>query len=226
MSALVVTYLRGDSVRRWAGRIFDWRVNWRWWLLALGLPIVAAALITLGLTVVRGPVDLENVVTVSPALFVGTFLFAMVLSGGLNEEPGWRGFAQDHLNERYGALTASLIVGVVWAGWHLPYFVLPQTPHSSWGLVNQVGWFGGIVTLSILLAWLYNNTGSVLLTMVLHSMVNAADMVIPLATDQILVDGVINDQAVALVSGVHVLVYLGLAIVVVVYFGPRTLTGR
>src|SRR6056297_1260484 len=99
VSAAAVTWLRGDDVREWASQITKWRVGLRWWVVAFGLPVAAAALITLGIVAVRGPVDLGASLP-APAVFVGVFLFAMVLSGGLNEEPGWRGFAQARLNER------------------------------------------------------------------------------------------------------------------------------
>jgi len=223
VSAAAVTWLRGDDVRAWARQIVRWRVGWRWWAVALGLPVAAAVVITLGVLAVRGPVDLGQALP-SPLLFVGIFLFAMVLSGGLNEEPGWRGFAQARLNERYGALRASLLIGVVWAGWHLPYFFAPVTPHSSFALVNQLGWFGGILTLSVLLAWVYHNTGSVLLAMVLHAMANTADVVIPLVPDEIFVDGVVDERAVGTVVVIHLAVYVLIVLVVVAYYGREKLS--
>ncbi|MFW5963825.1 MAG: CPBP family intramembrane glutamic endopeptidase [Natronomonas sp.] len=223
ISAAVVTWRRGDDVRAWARQITRWRVGWKWWAVAAGLPIAAALIITLVLLVVRGPVDLGQALP-SPLLFVGIFLFALVLSGGLNEEPGWRGFAQPHLNERYGAVPASLLIGVVWAGWHAPYFVIPVTPHSSFPLVNTLGWVGGILTLSILLGWLYNNTGSVLLAMVLHAMANTADVVIPLAADRIVIDGIIDESAVGVVTVVHLAVYVFIVFVVIAVYGRERLT--
>ena len=222
ISAAAVTWLRGDDVRAWAAQIVRWRVGWRWWAVALGLPIAAAVLITLGILAVRGPVDLGRTLP-SPLLFVGLFLFSMVLSGGLNEEPGWRGFAQARLNERYGALRASLLVGVVWAGWHLPYFFAPVTPQSSFPLVNQLGWLGGILTLSVLLAWVYNGTGSVLLAMALHAMANTADVVIPLVPEAIVVDGVVDEGAVGTVVVVHLAVYVLIVLAVVAYYGRERL---
>jgi membrane protease YdiL (CAAX protease family) len=222
VSAAIVTWLRGDDVRAWASQITTWRVGWRWWLVAFGLPVVAAALISAGIVVVRGPVDFGRALP-SPILFAGLFLFTLVLSGGLNEEPGWRGFAQARLNERYGAFTASLVVGVVWAGWHLPYFLAPVTPHSSFPLVNQLGWLGGILTLSVILAWAYNSTGSVLVVMVLHAMANTADVLIPLVPDEILVDGVVNDRAVGIVTVVHLVVYAVIALAIVAYYGRNAL---
>lgn len=80
------------------------------------------------------------------------FVFGLTVSGGLNEEPGGQGFTQTYLNDQYSATTASLIVGVVWAFWHLPYFFIPITPHSGFTFVNQIGWFAGIFLLSVILA--------------------------------------------------------------------------
>jgi len=223
ISAAVVTWLRGEDVGAWADQITRWRVGWHWWAVALGLPVAAAGLITLGIVGVGGPVELGQGLP-DPVVFVGIFLFSLVLSGGLNEEPGWRGFAQPRLNERYGAFGASLLIGVVWAGWHLPYFFAPVTPHSGFALANTVGWVGGILTLSVLLAWVYNSTGSVLLAMVLHAMTNTADVLIPLAPDQIVVEGIVDEGAVATVSAVHVTVYVLIVLAVVWYYDRRRLT--
>ena len=147
----------------------------------------------------RGPVDPARL-SLSPGLIVVVFIFGLTVSGGLNEEPGWRGFAQPYLIDRYRSLTASPIIGVVRALWHLPYFFISITPHSDFTLVNQVGWFLGIVLLSIILAWACNNTGSVLIVMVIHAMVNTADILLPLVPDQIVSDGVIVESAVATVT--------------------------
>ena len=96
INTATVTWLSGDDVRAWARQVPRWRVAWQGWLAALGLPVAVAVAITLGIWAVRRPVDLGRALP-SPALFVGLFLFSMVLSGGLNEEPGWREFAQAQL---------------------------------------------------------------------------------------------------------------------------------
>lgn len=225
VSAALVTWLRGDDVRAWARQITRWRVGWPWWLVAVGLPLVAAVAITLLAWALGGPVGLDQTLP-NPAFFTAIFLFSLVLSGGLNEEPGWRGFAQPRLNDRLGALRASLVIGVLWALWHLPYFFIPVTPHSSMPLVNQLGWIGGILTLSVLLGWLYNNTGSVLIAMVFHAMANTADVLIPLVPERILVDGVVDVQAVGIVTVAHVTVYVLLVFVVVAYFGRARLARK
>jgi len=223
ISAATVTWLQGESVRAWARQIGRWRVGWPWWIVAFGAPIGIIAVTTGILVAIGGPVDPAQL-SASPGLIAVVFLFGLTVSGGLNEEPGWRGFMQPHLNDRYSALTASLIVGVVWAVWHLPYFFIPITPHSGFTSVNQIGWFVGIMLLSIILAWAYNNTGSVLIVMVLHAMANTADILLPLAPDQIARDGVVIESAVATVTVTQLAVQLVVVLLVVAYFGHRSLS--
>ncbi|TMT81858.1 CPBP family intramembrane metalloprotease [Haloterrigena sp. H1] len=223
VSAGVITWLRGDDIRAWARQIIRWRVGWPWWVAAFGLPVAIVAVTTVVLVAIGGPVDLDQPLQ-SPVLVAIVFLFGLTVSGGLNEEPGWRGFAQPYLNDRYSALTASLIIGVVWAGWHLPYFVIPFTPHSGFTLANQIGWVIGIILLSVILAWGYNNTGSVLIVMVFHAMVNTADVLLPLAPDVLVVDGIIDETAVATVTATQLGVQLLVVLAIVAYFGRESLT--
>ncbi|MGM0604830.1 MAG: CPBP family intramembrane glutamic endopeptidase [Halobacteriota archaeon] len=222
VSAAVVTWFRGDDVGSWARQSIRWRVGWRWWAAAFGVPIAIVAVTTGVLLIIGGPVDLDQPFQ-SPVLIAIVFLFGLTVSGGLNEEPGWRGFAQPHLNDRYDALTASLIIGVVWAVWHLPYFLIPFAPHSEFTVVNQAGWFLGIVLLSVILGWAYNNTGSVLIAMVLHAMVNTADILLPLAPDQLVVDDVVVETAVATVTVTQLVVTLLVVLAIVAYFGRDSL---
>ena len=226
ISAGVVTWLQGESVRAWARQIGRWRVGWPWWLAAFGVPLAIIGVTTVILLGTGGPVDPAQL-SASPATIALVFIFGLTVSGGLNEEPGWRGFMQPYLNDRYTALrTASLIVGVVWAIWHLPYFIIPITPHSNFTPVNQIGWFVGILLLSVILAWGYNNTGSVLIVMVLHAMANTADVLLPLAPDRIVQDGVVIESAVATVTLTQLAVQLIAVLIIIAYFGRRTLARR
>jgi len=225
VSAALVTWLQGDDLKIWASQIIRWRVGWPWWLAAFGIPLAIIGGTTAILVVIGGPVDLTQPAQ-SPVLIAIVFVFGLTVSGGLNEEPGWRGFAQPYLNDRFSALTASLIIGVIWAGWHLPYFVIPFTPHSSFTLANQVGWFLGIVFLSIILGWAYNNTGSVLIVMVLHAMVNTADILLPLAPDQLIVGGVPNETAITTITATQLAVQLLVVVAIVAAFGPKSLSRK
>ncbi|MFC7029147.1 CPBP family intramembrane glutamic endopeptidase [Halomicroarcula sp. GCM10025710] len=97
-------------------------------------------------------------------------LLTTVLGGG-QEEFGWRGFALPALQSRFDALTASIVIGIVWAAWHLPAFVFEIPGYTGSFAVYALL----VVGISIILTWLYNNTGgSILLAMLTHGGVNAA----------------------------------------------------
>jgi uncharacterized protein len=86
------------------------------------------------------------------------------------EEVGWRGYALPRLQRRLGPLTASLVLGVVWAGMHLPLWLLPDV-----GFADQSTplYIAQVMAISVVLAWLYNATGgSLLLTGIAHAAVN------------------------------------------------------
>ena len=86
------------------------------------------------------------------------------------EEIGWRGFALPQLADRFGLRTASVLLGVIWAVWHLPQFYIAgaDTYQQSFLL-----WAPQVVAISIALAWLYaRSRGSLLLVMLMHSAIN------------------------------------------------------
>ena len=94
--------------------------------------------------------------------FIFTFLFV-----ALGEEPAWRGFLLPLLQRRFSPVTATLIIGAIWAIWHLPLwgneFPWPTVP------AFLVSLFGGAFVLS----WLYNSSrGSVLMPMLMHATLN------------------------------------------------------
>ncbi|QHS59151.1 type II CAAX endopeptidase family protein [Chitinophaga agri] len=93
---------------------------------------------------------------------------------GFGEEAGWRGFALPQLQSRFSALTASLILTVFWALWHLPLF-LYRPGFLDIGISGTFGWLFSLLTGSILLTWLYNSSkASILVCAVFHSTVDIA----------------------------------------------------
>ncbi len=136
-------------------------------------------------------------------------LFFVFLAAALCEELGWSGFAIDPLQERYGALRASLIVGVVWAAWH---FIPLAEAHRSLSFVAW--WTLGTISLRVIIVWLYNNTGkSVFVAALFHAMTNLTWQLFP-------VDGSFYDPRV--MSPILALV----AVAVTVAWGPGTLARR
>jgi membrane protease YdiL (CAAX protease family) len=93
------------------------------------------------------------------------------------EEPGWRGLAVDSLQKHHTAVSSSIIVGIIWAAWHLPLFVMPGTYQEAIGLGTIGFWLymGAIPATSILISWVYNNSNrSILAAMVFHLLNNLA----------------------------------------------------
>lgn len=151
-AAAIVLMVSGRSLRAWGRSIVEWRVPARFWLYALGLPVVLFASANLMLAAIGEPVDWSLLGgRVGP--YVGTFLVTLFLLGGL-EEPGWRGFALPRLEQKFSPMTATVILGAVWGLWHLPL-----------GVPNTIVPF----FLAFFYTWLYNRTGSVLLAILLHA---------------------------------------------------------
>jgi membrane protease YdiL (CAAX protease family) len=81
----------------------------------------------------------------------------------------------DRLQEKYTALASSLILGIVWSLWHLPTFFIRDSYQASLGIGTPAFWlfFAGIVPLTFVFTWIYNNTNrSTLAVILFHSMVN------------------------------------------------------
>jgi membrane protease YdiL (CAAX protease family) len=107
-----------------------------------------------------------------PAILVSTPFQA-------GEEIGWRGYALPRLAARFGLARASLVLGVLWAFWHLPQFYIADADsyHQSFGV-----WAAQVVAMSVAFAWLYARTGgSLLLVMLLHAAINNSKDVVPSA---------------------------------------------
>jgi membrane protease YdiL (CAAX protease family) len=189
LAALVVTWLGSDSVGAWARQVVDWRVAPRWYFAALVVPLVVVALTSVGLAVLGTSVD--------PGLLPGRVSLVLVsfvsiaLIGGGNEEPGWRGLALPKLQERYTPVSATLVLGVVWALWHLPLLATGITEFH--GLASFVELapttavrISNIVGVAFVLTWIYNATGSVLLAILAHTGFNTANStLVPLPLEAI-----------------------------------------
>jgi len=166
-AAAIVTRLRGESVRGWLASTLDWRRSPRWYAAALAVPIGVSIALGVAMVALAGGVDAA---AVGPALggFAINMVFATLLGGG-QEEFGWRGFALPHLQARYSALTASLVVGVVWALWHAPMFAFGVYEMSP------VGYAVFVVIASVAFTWLYNSSRAcVPAAILMHGTLNAS----------------------------------------------------
>lgn len=112
-----------------------------------------------------------------PVVLAVPFLLFLIICTGLAEEPGWRGFALPHLQRTRTAERASWILGVAWGVWHLPSVVLLPLMTGAATILQAtfslVGLTIGVVGYTVVLTWLYNNTGSLFWIVILHGYANA-----------------------------------------------------
>ncbi len=166
--AIVLTaiVLGRGALRKLLGRLLIWRVDPRWYLVVLGPAALAGGMVTL------------NVFVEGPAISVGVPLLTAVImlafsifpGSALGEEIGWRGYALPRLQAGRSALSASLILGVVWGFYHLPLFFTGQAARPPSLFAPFVI---STIALSVILTWVYNSTGgSLLMVVLIHATFN------------------------------------------------------
>ena len=141
-------------------RLTLWRAPIQWWLfLLLGIPAIVYAAAAIKGTI-NDPFPFASWTMVLPALVQSLLL------GPLGEEFGWRGLALPLLQRRFAPFWASIILGVIWALWHSPAFLMSGTPQSAWSFGP---FFVGLVSAAIVLTPLFNaSRGSLLIAILYH----------------------------------------------------------
>lgn len=157
------------AVRRMLDRLLHWRVEVRWYLVALlTVPVLELAITAAATGTAVFAALTPSALALYPAAFAAHFVF-----GPLFEESGWRGFALPRLQHRYGPMRGTLLLGVLWAGWHFFLYAPGWAGAGIIGVVNMAIFVAFTVTVSVLFTWLSNNTGaSLLLVMLLHGSIN------------------------------------------------------
>jgi uncharacterized protein len=174
IAALLAAALTGgrDALRELGARLVRWRVGWQWYLVVILGPALFS-LVVAGIYVVLGGSWADAAppaIRAGPLVMLALFLVILTLTDGLGEELAWRGFALPRLLTRYNALVASLVLGVIWALWHLP---LLWTEGN--GMFHQPVWLllVDVTAKSVLFTWVFLHTrGSVLLAMLFHGATN------------------------------------------------------
>ena len=177
-AALIARRHGWKSVWQFIRQAFDFKTKPVFFILALLVPMVIQAITHYLIPLFGLPVA----ATLFPEeagnpwlLLVPYFLFILIAGGGM-EEFGWRGYAQQPLQERYGVIKASLLIGVVWGFWHLPLWVFPEGqgayPFPAFVLMTT-----GV---SLVYAYLYNASGQkLIIALFFHAMWNTASPLFP-----------------------------------------------
>jgi membrane protease YdiL (CAAX protease family) len=208
LSALIVTGWTGGSsgLREILGRMAKWKVDISWWLVAMA-PLGLYLLVAAALWMARDQrIDLAVMGQVDFLPRLGLVVLPIwILTFGIGEETGWRGFALPRLQKDRSAFKASIIFWVVWALWHFPLFFY------SYDITVLPGFLIGLLAGTIVLTWLYNSTsGSILMVTLWHGTFNFTTACVTCKT--------------GLSAAVISTLVMVLAVVVVVLFKPDRLS--
>jgi uncharacterized protein len=152
------------DLMRYLSRLFLWRCSLAWYaFLIFGIP-----LLFLSGSALKGNISEASF----PFSSFQSFIVAFVLTAIKDpvEEFGWRGLALPLLQRKFAPIWSGLILGVVWGSWHLPAFLLSETPQSTWSFTP---FFAGSVAVSVIVTPLFNaSSGSILLPALFHFQLN------------------------------------------------------
>jgi CAAX protease family protein len=159
-------------------RLLRWRVGVRWYMVALlTAPLVVTAVLL--------PLSL-SFAGFLPGVFASDHKVSLLVIGlaaglmtGLCEELGWTGFVIPRLRLRYGVLTTGLIVGLLWGAWHFPLFSGGDLSGAlPLALFLPVQLFSFLAAYRVLMVWVYDRTGSLLVAMLMHASLTASTLIL------------------------------------------------
>lgn len=206
LAAFLVTAITEGrpGVKALWGRFWNRNLSLKWLLVTL-LSFEALRLITnlIVRTIDGQPYPIVD--TSNPFwMIIPSFLVAFITSG-MAEEFGWRGYVLPRFQAKWNALTSSIVLGLIWAAWHIPGIIIPNI--SPLYQQNFLEWVPGILLGSFLYTWVFNNTkGSVLAAALLHATWNTSVIVLPASSYWYF-------------YGIFLLV----VIIIVIIFGPKDL---
>jgi CAAX protease family protein len=109
---------------------------------------------------------------VSPVYAPNRFFMGILfgIPAGFLEEIGWTGYAFPKMRSESNGLTPSILLGLLWALWHLPVinYLGTATPHGAYWPPFFLAFSLAMTAMRVLIAWIYTNTKSVLLAQLMH----------------------------------------------------------
>lgn len=169
LMGIIFTYLSLDKAgqKDYWKRVLDFkRISFKWYLVIFFLiPVVSIIAAMLS-----GYWEMYFFSHKLPSLYLTILSVPLV---PILEELGWRGYALDRLQEKYSAVTSSLILGALWGPWHLPAFFLQGSVFGLMPFLSLTFWLYMInaIAITVCFTWIYNNTGRSTLSAILFHVV-------------------------------------------------------
>ena len=173
ISAIIISAVTEgrEGLRHQLRGLTKWRVGFKYAAFSVLAPVALFTLAVFLEWVLSGgwpEWDLLGRVDYLPHLGIPGVFGLWFLTFGLGEEMGWRGFALPRLQRGRTALSATLILGLLWGLWHLPAFFFRNT-YMEMGVLGFPMFLVSIIFASVVFTWLYNSTGgSVLMAILFH----------------------------------------------------------
>lgn len=186
---LALAFEQGLSgVRALLANTFHLRIAPRWYLVAFAIA-AAIAFIPALVAWSTGNLGQRMLDFGTVALLFVPLLALQLLTSGLGEEPGWRGYLLPRLQRRFSAERTVWLLGLIWAIWHYPLtsiYVLQGVPATAPAigaviavLVGLLGNTIGIIGMTYIYVWLFNRTNSIFLMIVFHALSNTLLFLVP-----------------------------------------------
>ncbi len=165
-----------EGLSNWWSRIILWRIDRKWYLIALLLSflIPAVPVVVFGFL---GGFNTSNLAV----WYIFGLLILLVIGSGLGEEPGWRGYLLPRLKSQFTGEKYIWILGLFWSIWHFPIVII-QTLAMTQNvtglqivitvLMSLAGNVMALIGMTYIYVWFFNNTGSVFLCIVFHALSN------------------------------------------------------
>ncbi len=165
-----------SGIKAFFRNAFSFRIKPIYYLVSVLIPVLITAVAhyfvnIVGIDVLPDNLFPENL-TIPVIVLVIPYFILILIAGGGQEEFGWRGYAQQPLQERFGILGGSIILGLIWGLWHLPLWFMPGEGHAYYSFFAFLIY---TVSTSIIIGWLYNASGKKLVVaLIIHTTGNVA----------------------------------------------------
>ena len=200
-----------DGVSKLVAGWKKWRVHPKWYLLAVSPMFVY--LISAGIYIALGGIPPGP--TSNPLLGLGfpAIVILTIFTGATGEELGWRGFALPRLQKRYTALISSVLLGFYWGIWHIPMWILFNSPFT---IESTLFFVSNTILSSIVITCICNNTrGSILLASIHHWSTNLWSYFV---TSEM--GFITHEMANWIITPIH----LFIVIILILHYGPDKLS--